>query len=170
MRKKIITALLLAISIAAFSAEESRTKEKIMENLKEIQDSYSQYLDRQERREVKRLMRETMKMIEEELEEKKPEEISMNDEAYKTLYNEVKSRISDRDKNEIIYGAVIKSKISCKQLKELFQLYTFDSYIEEGIYKIYDSVSDKENFIIVISVIKSDFTKDRVNEFIAEKK
>ena len=40
MRKKIITALLIAMSMASFSAKEENSKEKIIENLREIEESY----------------------------------------------------------------------------------------------------------------------------------
>jgi hypothetical protein len=154
--------------LALFGAEENRKQEKIIENLREIEESYYHYLSRQERREAKKLMNETIRMIEEELEEKKESKNLMNEESYKVLYNEVKSKISDREKTGIISAATIRSKISSKQLMELLKLYTFDSYVEECIYKIYKNVYDKENFIIVISIIKSDFSKERVNKFIEE--
>lgn len=165
MRKKIITALLISLSVASFGAKEESSKEKIIDNLREIEESYYPYLDRKERREVKRLMEETIKMIEEECNESS-KETAMNEEAFKALVDEVKDRKSDRERTEIIEGAAVNSKISSKQLKELFKSYTFDNDIEDCIYKIYEDVSDKENFIMVISVIKSDFVKERVNNFI----
>ena len=71
-----------------------------------------------------------------------------------------------REKTGIIAAGTIQSKISSQQFKELVELYVFDSDIEECIYKVYKNISDKENFIIVISAIKSDFVKERVNKFL----
>ncbi len=170
MRKKIITALLIAMSMASFSAKEENSKEKIIENLREIEESYYPYLDRKERREAKRLMNETIKMIEDSLEEEDKSEAVMSEEAFKTLLDEVKDSISDRDKTQMIESAVTNSKISSKQLKLLFENYKFETEVEDCIYKVYEDVSDKENFIIVTAVIKSEFTKERVNKFIKESK
>ena len=165
MRKKIGLLLLLVFSMVSFGEREDDRKEKIIKNLMEIQDSYYHYLNKQERREAKKLMNETIRMIENSFDDNE-KEVVMNNNAYKTLYNEVKSKLSDREKTGIIVAGTIQSKISSQQFKELVELYVFDSDIEECIYKVYKNISDKENFIIVISAIKSDFVKERVNKFL----
>lgn len=164
MRKKIVLLILILVSVTAFGENKKNKEEQIIDNLRELESIYLQYLDRSDRREAKALMKETIEMIKEMNQEE--ESKVMADDTYTMIYKEVSETLSDREKTETISASLADSELTSKQFIGLLKLYTFDNYKEECIYQIYPKIADKENAITFISVITSPFSKEKIKKFI----
>lgn len=178
--KNIVVVMLILLSGMAYSDVRTdknqvlnETKLKILENLKQIENSYFKLLDFEERRKALRLMDETIKMVlNEELGKKyqshRAEPNVMGDEAFKMLLKQVNETVSDTTKTDLIISACANGFISVVQMRSLLESYSFKDNKVYCIETVYDRIYDKANISILIALFPDSFARDRLVKYIKD--
>jgi len=154
------------------TAEETESQDElkkiIAHNLAEIEDSYIQLLDFDQRRRAITLVDEIMKIIENSyaLSPVSPYNI-LGDEAFLILKAQVEDTISANKKTEYILVVGGKGFITTDQLLILLKSYTFDSDIINCIKAVYPYLLDKVNSPVLISAVSSEIKKGKLAEWLA---
>lgn len=173
MRKKIgiLFLLLVAACVCYAHAANRKTTDQLMiiENLKQIENSYINRLDFRERREAIRLMDEIIMSIKNNPEmsyqnkfPKQHHSIMLSEEGFQELLKQVKVEINEDKKTNIIQTIGTDGYILSAQLAKLLATYSFDSYKIDCIKKVYPNVYDKVNSSILFDQIQNSILRDEL--------
>ena len=146
--------------------------ERIMNNLKQIENLYISRLDFDDRRKAIQLLDKTVNLVKKcNLKSKptpNPRPNLLNTKAYNIMLRQVKEASGGKKRINIIRTTIKNKKLTSNQLKKLLTKFRYESYKEECIYAFYKVVHDKENIHTVLSTIGNSFTKKRVEKYIRE--
>lgn len=164
-------ALFLLLSLTLETEEtdnQDKLKQIIRHNLAEIEDSYIQLLNFDQRRRAIQLVDEIITIIENKyvLTPESPYNV-LSDEAFLVLKDQVEKTISANSKTKYILAIGKKGFITTEQLLILLKSYTFDSDIIDCIKKVYPHLLDKVNSAVLLSTINSTHKKDELAEWMA---
>jgi hypothetical protein len=166
---KTIIILLIIFSTGLLNAQVSKTqisaKQKIIKNLKKIEDSYINNLDFTERRKAIKLVNEIIELLENQSIVNKHKKYVLSDEAFEILKAQVEETIIESKKTDIILSIGKKGFITTNQLLQLLQTYDFNVEKMNCIKKIYSSIADKVNVNILLTTISSELSKDELIKF-----
>ncbi len=136
----------------------------ILENLKEMEDLYISKLNKTEKRQALRLMNETIHLIKQRNEKSFVNPLILSNETIVMLINEMKSISGADEKTNLLLTFVPHGMMLSSQVKEILELYNFDSHKIEMIKSIYKFVYDKQNMFMVLSSFSS-FDKEELLEY-----
>ena len=176
MRKLLLLSLLLTAQLGFGQSQGIANPEKaqIIERLKQIENSYINKLDFDERRRAIQLMNEILSRLQSIAIAPVPTATAqpivvnpvMNDSAFKDLLDQVNNEMTDGEKTKMILAIVSHGYISANQLAQLIAAYTWDSDREACLEGAYKYVYDKPSISVVLGYFKSSITKGKVLDFI----
>jgi hypothetical protein len=172
MRKYILlVTLLIAGSNLAAQTPQERVKHKIIQNLKQIEESYFKYLSFEERRDALQLMNETILLVQSSRFDVSSSSGNdpnvLGEEGFQTLLKEVSSTISESEKTTRIRAIGKRGWISCSQLRALLNTYTFDNSKVELIKSVYNQVYDPVNISLATSTVQNSILRKELEEYLA---
>ena len=90
----------------------------------------------------------------------------MNDQLFKTFYNNLKKEPFEDDRMALLNTALANSDFTSAQCLQVTKLYTFDDDRMAIMKKMYPRIVDKEAFFTVIATLTFSSNKDEMNKFV----